>query len=49
MVDNSPEMKNVFKKPSLVAYKRHKNLQDIHLKGAAKCKVLVFYQLYITI
>jgi hypothetical protein len=33
MVDNSPEMKNVFKKPSIVAYKRHKNLQDILVRS----------------
>ena len=33
MVDNSPEMKNVFKKPSIVAYKRYKNLQDILVRS----------------
>ena len=33
MVDNSPEMKNVFKKPSIVAYKRPKNLQDILVRS----------------
>ena len=33
MVDNSPEMKNVFKKPSIVAYKIPKNLQDILVRS----------------
>jgi hypothetical protein len=33
MVDNSPEMNNVFKKPSIVAYKRQKNLQDILVRS----------------
>ena len=33
MVENSPEMKTVFKKPSIVAYKRPKNLQDILVRS----------------
>ena len=33
MVDNSPEMKNIFKKPSIVANKRPNNLQDILVRS----------------
>jgi peptide-methionine (R)-S-oxide reductase len=33
MVDNSTEMKNVFKNPSIVAYKRQKNLKDILIRS----------------
>ena len=33
MMDNSIEMKNVFKKPSIVAYMRPKNLKDILVRS----------------
>ena len=33
MVDNSTEMKNVFKKPSIVAYMRPKNLKDMLVRS----------------